>query len=691
MRSGPTPRRPQPRELLGIGRGVGPGQRQQGKQGAPKWCFDEEALLGGIDFQTGLAQLAHEAQPIGSTTRGDDRDAMTWHAGTERGGDLADDQLGLATLTLGFEQPDTPGRRGRATRVGIGLAKAALERNQIGVARERPDRQLRDPRGTSKVGESANNVCEHLERHAAGLIGQAQDHLGALRNQPEQLLLRRAEIVEALRKQRLPGRPGSNVGTQRLDDRDAHAAAIDHLLFVEGSPPSLVLLGQHRIASGANGCRVEQRRPEPLEARTDRFRSLRQDTPQQDLPSAATQHGPAVARQPENALKQLIEVDGVGTDDGRSAFEQLALGLALDVAARHHQRRRSAGREFREVARVELADFAGMGRAEDESKGHGVSSRPGERSLQVLRRERGDALLDELLDGVGALGVRVVDLHEPLPLHRDRVLGENRLDGALGLAGAAVDALFAIDHQHASSLVDAVDGTDVHTGLVLLVDTGLGDDVGHGWFLRVELRVGSIPKRAALVVIAERSECLVDSIIERGSDRRLDRLPWSPPTPPDEREGNHHAHAADHESGWDEPRDEANTGGWRGSQHRRAEVLDQRILDLLLRPTLRTLLLDVRADLFGRRGMREVETRLAGRAHQLCLDLRHRELRLSRQGHARDEHQQQRDDGDTAADHERSALAIASRRPLAETSPGNHATARPCASRTKVSGNALTP
>ena len=57
----------------------------------------------------------------------------------------------------------------------------------------------------------------------------------------------------------------------------------------------------------------------------------------------------------------------------------------------------------------------------------------------------GRVLVDELIDDLEALAVRVVDLHERLPFLGQRVLGEDRLDRALRLAGAAVDALLRVD------------------------------------------------------------------------------------------------------------------------------------------------------------------------------------------------------------------------------------------------------
>ena len=95
----------------------------------------------------------------------------------------------------------------------------------------------------------------------------------------------------------------------------------------------------------------------------------------------------------------------------------------------------------------------------------------------------GRVVVDQLVDDVHRLEIRGVDANERLPFLGQRVLGEDRLDRALGLARAAVDAFLGVDHKKAAGLVDAVHGTDVDAGLVLDVDAGLGDDVGHGGLL----------------------------------------------------------------------------------------------------------------------------------------------------------------------------------------------------------------
>src|SRR5512133_397699 len=59
----------------------------------------------------------------------------------------------------------------------------------------------------------------------------------------------------------------------------------------------------------------------------------------------------------------------------------------------------------------------------------------------VLNVVLGRVVVRQLVDDVKTLEERGVDLHERRPLLRQRVLGEDRLDGALGFARTAIDAL----------------------------------------------------------------------------------------------------------------------------------------------------------------------------------------------------------------------------------------------------------
>src|SRR5262249_17684358 len=110
-------------------------------------------------------------------------------------------------------------------------------------------------------------------------------------------------------------------------------------------------------------------------------------------------------------------------------------------------------------------------RTKKRGPGDGSPGRDGTRQERLTLGRRLDAgvVLEELL----------VHLNELLPVRRRLVLGEDGLDGADGLAGAAVDALIGMDVEHGLALVDAIHGADLDAGLVFHVDARFRDDVRH--------------------------------------------------------------------------------------------------------------------------------------------------------------------------------------------------------------------
>src|SRR5918993_2747418 len=76
----------------------------------------------------------------------------------------------------------------------------------------------------------------------------------------------------------------------------------------------------------------------------------------------------------------------------------------------------------------------------------------------------------EVVGGLGGVALHVVG---------DFVFGVDGLDGALRFAGAAVDALFGVDHEVVAGVVDAVYRADLDAALVLRADTRLGDHVSQ--------------------------------------------------------------------------------------------------------------------------------------------------------------------------------------------------------------------
>src|SRR5919202_986716 len=99
--------------------------------------------------------------------------------------------------------------------------------------------------------------------------------------------------------------------------------------------------------------------------------------------------------------------------------------------------------------------------------------------MVTLRRSQGEA--PATVGVLAILEVVGVDLDEVLPLRRYLVLGEDRVDRALRLTGAAVDALVRVDVVLLVVVgrVDAVDRTDGHATGVLDSDARFRNDVGH--------------------------------------------------------------------------------------------------------------------------------------------------------------------------------------------------------------------
>src|SRR5215208_2815516 len=127
---------------------------------------------------------------------------------------------------------------------------------------------------------------------------------------------------------------------------------------------------------------------------------------------------------------------------------------------------------------------------------------------RVLDVVLGRVLVHELVDHVGTLVVGVVDLDERLPFLGQCVLGKDRLDRTLRLAGAAIDALLRVDDQDALELVDAVDRADIHAGEVLDVDARLRDDVRHGGSVYSEPLVEVTMRRPVISRRGHRKRCL---------------------------------------------------------------------------------------------------------------------------------------------------------------------------------------
>jgi hypothetical protein len=65
-------------------------------------------------------------------------------------------------------------------------------------------------------------------------------------------------------------------------------------------------------------------------------------------------------------------------------------------------------------------------------------------------------------------------------------LGVDGIDGALGNAHSAVNALIRVNGEEVGPFAEAVYGADVHTVGVFAADTGFRNNVGHDSLLRLK-------------------------------------------------------------------------------------------------------------------------------------------------------------------------------------------------------------
>lgn len=77
--------------------------------------------------------------------------------------------------------------------------------------------------------------------------------------------------------------------------------------------------------------------------------------------------------------------------------------------------------------------------------------------------------------------MNLVFLYIIFPLHGHICVRENRLNGTLRLTCTTIDALIGMNVELVLALIDTVDWTNFNTTRVVRIDTGLGDDIGHGF------------------------------------------------------------------------------------------------------------------------------------------------------------------------------------------------------------------
>src|SRR6478609_3669986 len=115
-----------------------------------------------------------------------------------------------------------------------------------------------------------------------------------------------------------------------------------------------------------------------------------------------------------------------------------------------------------------------------------ISVADGRREAIRIRTPGSESARLELVDGCAGSGLvgepGRVDRGVVGPFGWQRLLGEDRVDRALRLAGAAVDALVRVDEElpiGAFVEMDAIDRTDRHARDVEDVDAWLGDHIRH--------------------------------------------------------------------------------------------------------------------------------------------------------------------------------------------------------------------
>jgi hypothetical protein len=74
-------------------------------------------------------------------------------------------------------------------------------------------------------------------------------------------------------------------------------------------------------------------------------------------------------------------------------------------------------------------------------------------------------------------GILAVEVEPPVEIRLG--VGLDRVDRALRLADAAIDALVGMDDEHVVALVEAVDRANFDTIGVFALDANFSDDVGH--------------------------------------------------------------------------------------------------------------------------------------------------------------------------------------------------------------------
>src|SRR5437588_3076799 len=124
-------------------------------------------------------------------------------------------------------------------------------------------------------------------------------------------------------------------------------------------------------------------------------------------------------------------------------------------------------------------------------RGLGSSDRSPPSTAAALGAEILFVLVSGILEFIGVGGRRLLSRDigpsggefavqlEP-SLSRGLAIGNDGFDRALRLAYPAIDALVRVDYQHVLTLVEAVDGANLHAIHIFATDACFCDNIGHG-------------------------------------------------------------------------------------------------------------------------------------------------------------------------------------------------------------------
>ncbi len=279
--------------------------------------------------------------------RDEERDGLGRRSGAENAEELVRDELDRAAEPrAGKEAHGAADRR----RHRCGLEERALEVGERGRGvLVRPRGQLLDLTGRER-GEVGRRARERREGRAPGLVGQRDVDLGPARERLEQRPLRRGQILEAVREDRLAV-PGVEVGAEALARVASHELAVPEpervelaaIRAVEGAELTVEVSRVEQPALDVRE-RPEQRVGEPREARRRRKRSSVPErgadrTPREQGALGPGRDPPDTGTGEGDALEEVVEGADRAAEHAAAPLEQVALAARDVRAVRHDQER----------------------------------------------------------------------------------------------------------------------------------------------------------------------------------------------------------------------------------------------------------------------------------------------------------------------------------------------------------------